>query len=322
MDCADSRTVQRVTKVAPRFVAADVASPVTVKAGGTPNMLGQAREQLLIQEAMAFNARRACNLIKGLAPLHSAVLRNPSDTLDDATALIVLEQAAERLTERILAEQGLVSGQDAPVWLHRSVFVAVSKAIAEEWAVAREFSTAAEDRISAFYAIALKSRSLVVSQEYDQHPASAALSASLIHALMPVAAAFKENDMFRQFEPTAMHAASVLMSAVEHAASQVVDQGTSDDVSLFTKQSLLSVAGDLYASSWRRYCLHVANLADPDANALFDAHPDGLPLDEVDNMFQDTFHGVVHATTTTLSETINAEKLIEAKHHPRRLTGA
>jgi len=257
--------------------------------------IGAAQMQLAKEQTADIMSRNVCNTLKGLAPFFSAVLRCPSSTLDDQTALVLLQQATERVTQRVLRDVGFDAAVDPPKYIERSVYVTVARSIARIWREKSQLSPPDEDRVAKVLGQTVRSAQAIPAMDIGYEPDKRSTTVTLLHALTPLIDAFERNDLGQKRASVFRRASALISESALSEAIVLAGEGAASRTVGFVTQSLLTHAGDIYASAWLRHADILARSTALETEPVFGRASIPSPTENVDAMFRESFSILVDA---------------------------
>lgn len=243
---------------------------------------------------------RALNALRIVGPLLAAVMEKPGAGASDeesAKAFKALVASTSALSEKVSRKLGADPEDPSNFWIRNMLERAFAEALKDQWAKNQSADLSAlEGPIDAL--IAMDAPWADAGREFESLSIESTVRSSLIRAATPVLMKAQLGfDFFRnmdnEIEPIMRH----LMGAASKAALSMADPNASekDRAGLFS--ILISEAGNLYATSWwvagKQAVKDVSKLSDSELQAMLKDHPDGLPLDSVNTLFEKNFNRLV-----------------------------
>lgn len=243
---------------------------------------------------------RALNALRIVGPLLAAVMDKPGPTASDeasAKAFKELVASTSALSESVSRKLGADPEDPNNFWIRNMLERAFAEALKEQWSKSQSADLSAlNGPIDAL--LAMEAPWADAGREVESLSVENTVRAALIRAACPVLMKAQLGfnffrNMDNEIEPIMRH----LMGAASKAALSMADAHASekDRAGLFS--ILISEAGNLYATSWwvagKQSVEDLSKLSDKELQAMLKEHPEGLPLDRVNNLFEKNFTRLV-----------------------------
>lgn len=247
------------------------------------------------------STRRSLNALAVSSSLMNALIRSPGPGAPHGAMVKGTQEmmtSANATTEELVAALRL---GNVP-WARYRILRMVAAAVAEQWTVSaldgQSGSPSADVRhlIPAWLEIAKHDAPEPVYEDAADN-SRVALQVALLDAMEPVVREIGIFDMLHSEQEAAVHAKDVISSAVQASMANLLDAAASNRSRNQLLQALLRNAGTIYASAWRHHAQDVVDqlrqMDKAGQQMVAEMHPEGLPLEEVDEAFAGTYSRLV-----------------------------
>jgi hypothetical protein len=243
---------------------------------------------------------RTLNTIKTVSPIMSALIERQASSGSEEEAVALFKRLvgqASDAAELVMTEMGEDPVDPANFWMRNVLERAFCEMLRDQVQRGREGSLRPlEPTLRAL--AKMEWRQPEGSQPFETWAADTSARAALARAAAPILSKASAFDFFRKdLDKDLEQILRGIMEKARMATQELVDPaaGEKERASLFSM--LVGEAGLLYASAWQAcgkpVVANLSSLKDAQLNALLAEHPDGLPLDKVQEVFDKNFSRMV-----------------------------
>lgn len=253
---------------------------------------------------------RALNALKIVNPLLCAVIENPGASEEEAiSSFKTLVSQTSSLAEQLLEELEIDSKEQKNFWIRNSLERIFADMLRESWVKGKKLNAG---RIQSGVVQVLHECGkdhMGESEKYpDQTIAIHLKGAWIKSSSILIQRLYSGFDFFRNleddFEPIMKH----IDKRVSEVLDEIVDKSASVKDRVQIQALLLQEGVEMYASAWRsvgkRSADRLSRLSDKDLERFLQEHPKGLPIEEVQIMFDKNFSRLSALTQRLLPERV------------------
>lgn len=262
-----------------------------------------AKADRISQEARR-NALRAMNAIKVVGPLMAALMEKPGpdatqeESFRDFSAMV---ESASAYSEKVAKRLGIDPENPQSFWIRNVLERAFAEIIKEQWGKGKGVDLSYLDgAIEHLIAIDIPNWDAPEGAQTKPNdlPIETHIRASLAQAAGPVLMRAQMGfDFFRDMDKEIEPIMRRLLASASKATLDLADSSCSEADRAHLFGILVGEAGQLYANAWKTAGKSavgsLSKLSDAQLKEMLKSHPDGLPLDMVNEIFEKNYSRLV-----------------------------
>ncbi len=250
------------------------------------------------------NALRAMNAIKVVGPLLAALMESPgpeATSEESYRSFSSMVESASSYSEKVAKKIGIDPEAPQNFWIRNVLERTFAEIIREQWAKGKgadlSYLDGAIDRLISIDLPHWESQEGLAKGPEDL-PIETHIRASLAQAAAPVLMRAQLGfDFFRNMDAELEPIMRRLLASASKATLDLADSACTEADRAHLFGVLIGEAGQLYSNAWKaagkEAVASLSKLNDAELKEMLKAHPNGLPLDSVNEIFEKNYSRLV-----------------------------